>query len=539
MDLFIPITYEQIVHRLGEDIAPYTNFIEPLATYESQLLEVLHEITQDGIGRVLFVFGTSGAGKSSFIGSLRWRNLPIRRIEELNAYEYAVEPGKSALLELYVKIYAIANEERKYTDSSKTVCVVLNNMETLEGEEPGTVDRFFRQLNGLLRRVPLLILWPVTKEDDLENMLRSARKIGTTLVSSQRPVMYFAGPEQNLFSKIARNTIRVLNNGREYDEFHLSERDFEKALIVLDEYRDDQQTIRNYLQLIKNIWNERTEQQKKYLEHIPFEIELWIVLCYPEAEDIVDQFTRPSYDPIENNYRVDPSRLAEYTRPGTELANKWPNSELDLALGIVHTKILFIPTHSFVMSMAAFGPSVKGFPFTEQHMKSWELDSVWYTDSRIALTLPRSPLIHQLSLKETPAGKYTTHSQVRDAIERARPAFTELSQWIASSGGSDQPFNKALAKALSKAYNEPHTEAKLPLERPGWEFVAEKRLPFLTSVRPDITAINEAQRRHICIEMHYTQQSSGYELARYTLTKLLGYWSAWKALRASGQRGLL
>ena len=96
------------------------------------------------------------------------------------------------------------------TDGER-LCIVIEYLETLQDEDAKQVIGFFKDLNGLLRQYPILIVWPVTQRDDLNNMQTSAERYSSTMFHRRIPVIEFTGPEIVQYPNIAKKTIMVFN----------------------------------------------------------------------------------------------------------------------------------------------------------------------------------------------------------------------------------------------------------------------------------------------------------------------------------------
>jgi hypothetical protein len=125
------------------------------------------------------------------------------------------------------------------------------------------VRALFRDLNGLLRTSPILIVWPVTERDDLEKMQQYASSFSSTLFHKRIPVMEFTGPPVLEYPKIAKNTISFFNHGRTYHDFQLHDSDFELAKEKYENKPLTNQIIRDYLKEIKLHWEDKTNYIEK------------------------------------------------------------------------------------------------------------------------------------------------------------------------------------------------------------------------------------------------------------------------------------
>jgi ABC-type ATPase involved in cell division len=112
-ELILPITYEETVGRVGNDIAKMAEFIVPVTEFEEQIIQVISDIRQSGY--ILFLYGVPGVGKSTFISSLVWRaHIPIRKILNINASDLSdSDQPDLKLRRLYAKINQIVKEDKK------------------------------------------------------------------------------------------------------------------------------------------------------------------------------------------------------------------------------------------------------------------------------------------------------------------------------------------------------------------------------------------------------------------------------------------
>ena len=530
---YLPLSYEEARIEIGSESADLAQLFHFLPEFEEQILRVLSEIRNSG--KVLFIYGNSGIGKTTFIHSLKYRAyLPIRKIEDITAHSFELA-GSSAekLHALFEQINGIALKAEEYTDRSQITCVAISALEHLEGEDEGAIRKFFMNLNGLLREKPLLILWQVNVKDDLDKMLSYARSIATTLTSRHLEYLEFTGPKQNDFPEVVRKNVSALYPGREIYDFQLHDGDLLDALKLLKQYPQRDQTIREYMELVLGIWEKRSEYIESIRETIPKDTELWIVLCHPEAEDLVERSTRRSRRP-EDYYRADYNALDDYIKGSQKRTAQWPEGQLAWALEVIKTRILFIGTHAFVNAVAAFGPDVPGFPIDKEHMRAWGLPDEWYYPRRVGLFMARTPLVRQLAVKERRSGAWSQGNvRVEDAISEASKVFAEINEHISSKHDkwSDKPFNRALMLAIKESYENPLESTDLPTDRPNLLFQAEVEHPHL-GVIPDILITDITNNKFICLELHYTSSTQQGRIIGYTLDKLKDYWDQIKTLFA-------
>jgi len=512
--LNLALTYEQLSSMV--DTSLLIELIAPVKEFESQIVQVIEEI--DRSGYLMFVYGVSGAGKSTFLASLEWRkHIPISSIINIDASKCGDprDPRKK-LRNLYFELTAIGDEilSRRDNDLEYRTCVIVDYLESLKEEDPTDVVSFFRDLNGLLRRIPMLLVWPVTNKDDVTFMYNAASSFSSVMFHRRLPIMEFTGPPIKDYSSIAQKTIAILNDGRTFYDFQLDESDFARALDIIRQKPLEERTIREYLQTVKDIWEEKTNYVEEVKRRIPGETEIWFVVCYPEAERVVAQFSKRLPDSVEENWNVNYSKLAEYVT-GQDVA-KWPTepvSRLAMALsGVLKTKIMFMPTNAFVICALSYAEDA-GIDLSRGVFEKMGVQSHWFVKSRAPLTLEKTPLYRQL-IDEI--GSKSRGGMAADALEKARKPFEYFNHMISRKGehtGSDKPFNRAVALALQDTLKK-NGESGLKIE-------PEVVHPWLNIV-PDILITTPSQK-YICVEFHYTTNSQPNRLAKYCLSKLDQY----------------
>ncbi|HLO86542.1 MAG TPA: ATP-binding protein [Nostocaceae cyanobacterium] len=524
-ELILPLTYEETVDRVGSDIAKMAEFIVPVTEFEEQIIQVVNDMRRNGY--LLFLYGISGIGKSTFVSSLKWRShIPIKKILPINASEFnSTNEPWIKLKRLYSRLSEIANKEKQeitLQDNSRT-CIVIDYLESLQDEDLNNVRAFFRDLNGLLRQAPILVIWPVTEREDLESMQKAASSFSSTMFHRRIPVIEFTGPPIKDYPKIAKNTISFFNQGRTYYEFQLHDEDFDEAVKEFMNKQKGNQIIRNYLQKIIEIWETRTDHITKMMRTVPKPTEVWFIVCYPEAEDVINAFTKRSPD-IEEAWNADFNQLAVYTRNNQREAD-WKPQRLSLALsGVLNTKILYLPTNTFVSCIAAHFEEAE-IPFSREELEKMGIPPHWFQKSQARQTLMSSPVYLQLANKPQKKGKRGSGKNP-EALETARPIFESFNKII--SEASDHPFNRALCMALQNALE----------DNEGLEFNVEKPHPWLSKIRPDIL-INVKNTKCICLEMHYTVKTAPNIIAKYVLEKLNKYMKQIESMYESGQIPLL
>ena len=500
--LQLPETYEKISNLLGGSESKNTilsRFILPIQEAEQQLSEITAE--DYGEGKVIFILGKPGIGKSTFIHSLMWRpTIDIHTVSSINCSEENSENLLEAILE---NIKNTALSAQKSQDLGHTA-IVLDYIENLEEQDHTKIRAFFRRLNGILRSAPLLILWPVTKTEDVNTMVGYASAVSSTVFVKNKEILNFNGPPITAYPSIAKNTISVLNDGLSISDFNLTDEDFEEVLQDLKAQGQDQISLRNYLTKVRSRWSDINGYLKKTRDQIPQQTEIWFVVSYPDAENIAGQFSRKSKD-VYDAWIASHAKLSEYIHNNQKEA-AWDAKRLQYALtGNFITRVLYLPTNTLASTVCAYG-DLKDFPPPEL-----EIPASWFKKETAKKTLKNSPLARQILSEHVKMGKRRggTASQ---ALKDAAPIYKVISdRATGKSIYSDHPINKALKDALLDVLG---ADVK--------SIDHEKLHPWLPSIRPDLQ-INTLDGKIICIEMHYTSRQDSYILADYILEKLDKY----------------
>lgn len=493
-NLILPTSFEEIRSMFDSSKADQKlmEFIEPLIDIEADICEIAADISH--AGKVVFLLGNPGTGKSTFLQSLSWRpHINVRSLVEIDANEFNSTGNMRALYDEITNVSKAALQEK---DLGPTF-LILNYLENLAAFDESEIRAFFRDLNGLLRQSPLLIIWPVTYQDDVEQMQRYASTVSSTIFPRKRAVINFNGPSEEKFVDIAKRTIAVLNDGAELSEFSLTSNDLEEVYSEFRTLSKSQRNIREYLELIKERWKAASGWQAKIRTEIPKSNEVWFVFSYADAESVVGQFIRKSQR-IEDAWSAIHDKLYEYI-PNSQRSAKWDAKRLQLALyGAIKTRILFLPTNALISTIAAYGSnqSLKAL------LESQGVPNNWTDKKEAKRSFSNTPLYKQLTGENYPVGK-RKGGPAAEALKTAAPIFSAVVQWL-TTGGSDVSINKALSDVIS--------------DLTGFHAINNKPHPWISTVVPDIFI--ELPHKQICIEFHYTNREAPGVIADYVLEKL-------------------
>lgn len=502
--LVLPVAYEEIVQTLGVSKNINTklmDFVQPVEDAERDLAEVLGFM--DHSGRLTFLYGRPGVGKSTFIQSLTWRTqLLVGHLEQFDASTY---PVTEALDHALNAIRVLTTTALRKADLGASV-LVINYLENLDGVPVEIVRGFFRALNGLLRNNRILVIWPVTSRADVQRMIGEAAQVSDTLFHSGKDVIDFAGPSVQSFPTIARNTIAVLNDGKLLEDFELTNDDLDELLTQLQGQGIEQTTVRSYLRLIKESWVARTRQLSRIRSAFPKHTEIWFIVAHKDSEDVADQFARKSPDPTEA-WRANHGKLMEYIHNNQRAAD-WNAKRLQFAIGGAFTcRIIYLPTSTLVAAIAAYADPTL---LARLQLGALGLPASWFKKDSARKRLATTPVVRQLKGELAKLGKRRSGT-VGTALAKAGPAYAKLSRFASGdAGGSDEPLNHALAAALRDM---------LPAD---FNMAIETPHPWLPNVIPDIR-VDTPSDRHICIEMFYSARTDAYVTADYVLRKLDRY----------------
>jgi hypothetical protein len=321
----------------------------------------------------------------------------------------------------------------------------------------------------------------------------------------------------------------MCNYGRSHTEYQITDEDLNELQRQYERKPQNKRLIRDYMTDVKRIWAERSNRDLLIAKTIPKLTEVWFIFAYPDAEDVVAQFTKRNPKLLEEMWNADYDSLYTYVSGNTQRSKKWTPRRLSLALksSLLTTKIIYMPTNALISSVAAYSKDVptgidrKDFLDPEKY----GCKPHYLHKNNAALTLKRTPLYRQLIGERIRAGM-RKGGKTAQALENTEQAFKELNRQIWQKEVSDQKINKALSLSLKNTY-EKEKEKKIDLQ-----FSAETNHPVL-GVRPDIliskspitdnevTAVRDS--RLICVEICYTNNDTPGELARYVFEKLDKY----------------
>lgn len=495
--LILPLTYEDINNHFqtSDRDSRMMEFVSPLSESESELSLIASNITT--AGKLAFILGDPGVGKSTFLHTLNWRgHIPIRKVIDLDANDFI--EGES-LDGIYTELNRICSKETERND--KGICaIVINYLEYVDEYSDVTVKGFFRKINGLLRNKPVLLLWPVIDKDDVQRMIDFSEHVSGTLYQRDRPIVNIKGPAKDEYVDIAKSTIKVLNDGAELSDFGLTHDDLAETFDDFSKLPAVDQNIREYYSRIISKWELSSNFLEELKLKIPKPTEVWFVFPFKEAEAVVNQFSRKG-NRVEDAWTAVSDKFSDYITGNTQRASKWDSTRLNLALhGALKTRVMYIPTNLVVTTAAAFSDKDSLIKLIMDHNPP----AHWNKKHQTKISMERSPIFKQLKNEQFPSGK-RKGGPAAQALETANPIYKDIVSWVSGSGtGSDTHLNKAFATTLIQA---------------GITGVSvEKEHPWIKSIFPDIQI--DLGHKIVCLEFHYTFQDEPHVIADYTLKKL-------------------
>lgn len=388
---------------------------------------------------------------------------------------------------------------KKARQSKGRTAIAIDYLENLTGLN---AQPFFQTLNGLLRKSPVFVLWPVTDTEQAERMVNDAKSVSNTIFDNSLPTLHFTGPDSKYFPAIATNAIGVFNSGRLLQEFMITPASLDELLQHTLSDINHPVTIRSFLERVHGHWAETSGHLDRLKDKLPRPNEVWIVFCHPKSEDLVGQFANKSRH-VDSAWKAFHSKLWEYI-PGTQRAGKWTSSRLQYAIeGALTTRIIHMSPQSVVSATLAYGD--------KKRMKDLSLSAPdgWEKGESARKHIKTTALYRQLTSKKPGRGK-TPGGPAAKARENAERPFAELNTYLSGSG-RDRHVNRAIAKTLSAALPDDYTVAP------------EQLHPWIPNITPDIR-IDTPDGRQINLEFCYTnKQDEVWRVPDYTLDKLVDY----------------
>ncbi|MEE7546868.1 ATP-binding protein, partial [Xanthomonas sp. Kuri4-1] len=139
-ELVLETSFEEVRARFDEGVAveKFIEFVEPLPEVEAQISEIAGALKNSG--KLVFILGQPGIGKSTFIQSLSWR--PSLKVSGLHQIDASYFTSDLKILGLYLELVRIGDVAEKVKDKGPAY-VVINYLENLSDFEPEDIKGFF------------------------------------------------------------------------------------------------------------------------------------------------------------------------------------------------------------------------------------------------------------------------------------------------------------------------------------------------------------------------------------------------------------
>ncbi len=165
MELYLPDSFEDVKFELNDKLEKMMEFVVPVQDAEKEVAFIAKNIRN--AGKLLLIHGIPGVGKSTFIQSLKWRShMPIRDVVNIDATKFSAPK----LVQINEKIKEVIKNNNIIVNSNGVFTIVLDYLESIQDETAENKKAFFRDLNGILRKNPIFIIWAVTEKQDVDEI---------------------------------------------------------------------------------------------------------------------------------------------------------------------------------------------------------------------------------------------------------------------------------------------------------------------------------------------------------------------------------
>lgn len=211
--LKIPNNFESLlkVHDL--------NAINTLLKPSKDLIEfhkIAYEINQTAQGKIIFLRGDPGSGKSTFPYCL------TKFLSEFYTIGISVpEPYKVSLSE----IPRYLSENIK--DEEKISIITIDNRESQNDNDKDLSD-LFMNLKTLMREKRVLIIWPVVQADFATKSVEILRKMGGNRTLAHQPIIQFQGLESTEYRVVLEEMLKL--EAFTLDDYGISDEEITRLL---------------------------------------------------------------------------------------------------------------------------------------------------------------------------------------------------------------------------------------------------------------------------------------------------------------------
>ncbi len=325
----LPTRYEPLIRTFGEKAK--TTFVEQLSDI-AVMKTVIARMESAQQGKIMFIFGKPGVGKTTFIHSLEVfladRIAKVQRLPKGHELSVLGIPNYIANLPQLDGVTVVNFDEREapYFDEAE-------------------YRTFLIQLNGILRSRPdLLILWPVNQRGFAKKLTSLLEEIGGRSAFGAKSIYDIDGLSKEQYKIVFQKILQIAN-------WHL-----EDAAIGWDELErieNGAESVGRYLDDIQELISERFDTGKIGV-NLP---ELVFVLSSgkPEIRDVCRNLRRA------DSYYVEASRLTMYTKKSNaadwwEERSKKLTTALPYIVALFNAQLVSVSGSTVVHSVLQFGP---------------------------------------------------------------------------------------------------------------------------------------------------------------------------------------
>lgn len=233
--LKLPSRFEGLIKTFGETT---NSILLPLKNDISEFKKIALGIKRVSQGKLIFLHGPSGLGKSSFLYSLPVfePQLFIKEIKLPLIWDLDLSD---------IPKYIAQNIER----TEKITIVTIDRRESLDFDEK-VFKGMMVNLNALLReRDDILIVWPVTNKDFAEQAINSIKEAGGSSPFALKPIMDLEGLKENRYMDVLSDLMTL--SGKNLEDFAVEEPELE--------YFKSERTIGDFLDKVNELINERLD----------------------------------------------------------------------------------------------------------------------------------------------------------------------------------------------------------------------------------------------------------------------------------------